>query len=130
MIHYILFSKQLSNHNQFIYNFFISWYFRHRQKYGHTWFRTIVDDTSSIDLNCSYQRVHQGVSHFRSEYHCDKLNSIAVIVIRYVTMVMVHHSPEDEQSILIETSRPHWLFSEPTSQKKFLHDCTRKVAIY
>ena len=37
------------------------------------------------------------------------------------------HSPEDEQSILLETPRPHRLVSEPTlTQKRFTHGCTRK----
>ena len=31
------------------------------------------------------------------------------------------HSPEDEQSILLETSRPNRLFSEPTLTLRDLH---------
>ena len=39
----------------------------------------------------------------------------------------VKHSLEDEQSILLESSRPNRLFSEPTlTQKRFTHGCTLK----
>ena len=39
-------------------------------------------------------------------------------------------SPEDEQSILFETSRPNRLFSEPPLlQKSLTHGCTRKFTI-
>ena len=44
---------------------------------------------------------------------------------------VVSSSPEVEQNILFETSRPHQLFSEPTlPQKRFTHGCTRKFTIY
>ncbi len=36
------------------------------------------------------------------------------------------HSPEDEQSILFETSRPHRFFSEPTLLPKEFYGCTSK----
>ena len=95
----------------------------------------LIDARDSVQIQLSQQYADKNKNQEKL-YISSKLagttmcKSLGVSVGSEKSRLGLNISPEDEQSILFETSRPNRLFSEPTlALRDFTHGCTHKFTI-
>ncbi len=68
-------------------------------------------------IRCSSLAEHCRNNNYLTTFHRSLTSSLELLLVQF--MCPWNHSPKNEQSVLLETSRPHWLFSELTAPQNY-----------